>query len=57
MKFYVWCNPTRIGKRGDDYLMEFDTEKEVIEFTQTHKEANKVWFKGQCTNGLVTPQE
>ena len=41
----VWCNPTRIGKRGDDYYYVFNTIKETEEFIRTHKEADRTHFK------------
>jgi len=45
MKYGVWCNPTRIGKRGDDYYRVFKTLEEAKEFWRTHPEADHAYFK------------
>jgi len=45
VNYRVWCNPTRIGKRGDDYYYEFATQKEAKQFIKTHREADRTFFE------------
>jgi len=45
VNYGVWCNPTRIGKRGDDYYYEFATQKEAKQFIKTHREADRTFFE------------